>query len=321
MRLPVGVNGAIVGTQRRDDWRPFRSVLTEVDERAAIASRASITDLGISPEVASSEMHVGEEIADQCRGGDQDVPVEGGCPQFLGGLGREEAGMGRERLADDLGRALAAEDLDGNGLPVHRLKFLIGEAFGRLPLDETLREGRECRTHERHADGVSVSAREHHRNVDAPEAEAAGEAINGIGVDPWREVLRLAVGHGFHRGDIDVLAEAAALGLAQSDEGGRCGVARSLQKALRYPRDPHRGPVLVAAGVQEPAAGHRGQVRTCPSAARSSRAEWRHGRMDDCGIDCGQIVVAEAQRCHLTHRRVLDEGVRTLDEFEQSLAA
>ena len=229
--------------------------------------------------------------------------------------------MSRKRLADDLGRALTAENLDCDGFPVHRLKLLIGEALFRLPLHETLRVGRECHAHERHADGVSVSAREHHRNVDAAEAEAPGEAVDGVGVDTWRQVLRLPVGHGFHRRDVDVLAETAALGLPERNERRRSGIASGLQEALGHARDSHRRAVLVTAGVQEPTAGHRGEIRACPGAARAGGAVRRHRRMDDGGIDGGDLAITETQCGHMTDRRVLDECVRAAHKLQQSLPA
>ena len=43
--------------------------------------------------------------------------------------------------------------------------------------------------------------------------------------------------------------------------------------------------------------------------------------MDDGGIDGGELVVGEAQRGHVTDRRILDERIRAPYQIEQPLAA
>ena len=107
--------------------------------------------------------------------------------------------------------------------------------------------------------------------------------------------------------------------LTECNERRRSGVAGGLQEALGYARDSHRRAVLVTAGVKEPAAGNGREIRACPSAARTGRAERRHGRMDDGGIDGGELVIAETQCRHVADRRVLDERVRAPHELQQSL--
>ena len=114
-----------------------------------------------------------------------------------------------------------------------------------------------------------------------------------------------------------MLAEAAALGLTKRNECRSRGVAGCLQEALGHTRNTDGGAVLVPAGVQEAAAGHGGQVRACPGAARPGRAERRHRSMDDRGIGGGEVVIAEAQRCQVTHRGVLDECIGAPHQFEQ----